>query len=50
MYETLRQKKKFDSLKGRQEDAEEFLGALLDGLHEEFLSGKVIFNSNRKDR
>ncbi|KAG9301429.1 hypothetical protein G9A89_018101 [Geosiphon pyriformis] len=38
VYDALRRTKKFDSMKGRQEDAEEFLGFLLDGLHEEFLA------------
>ncbi|CAG8607736.1 15713_t:CDS:2, partial [Acaulospora colombiana] len=37
VYDALRGLKRFDSMKGRQEDAEEFLGFLLDGLHEEFL-------------
>src|SRR5690349_5536282 len=36
IYDALRRRNKFDSLRGRQEDAEEFLSALLDGLHEEF--------------
>jgi ubiquitin C-terminal hydrolase len=40
VYDALRGLKRFDSMKGRQEDAEEFLGFLLDGLHEEFLAGK----------
>jgi ubiquitin C-terminal hydrolase len=40
VYDALRGLKRFDSMKGRQEDAEEFLGFLLGGLHEEFLSGK----------
>lgn len=39
VYDALRGLKRFDSMKGRQEDAEEFLGFLLDGLHEEFLAG-----------
>ncbi|KAJ1927348.1 hypothetical protein IWQ60_003018 [Tieghemiomyces parasiticus] len=38
VYNSLRSLKKFDSLKGRQEDAQEFMGFLLDGLHEEFRS------------
>ncbi|RKP12331.1 hypothetical protein BJ684DRAFT_17169 [Piptocephalis cylindrospora] len=35
VYDALRKSGKFASLKGRQEDAEEFLTALLDGMHEE---------------
>ncbi|CAO3644989.1 unnamed protein product [Cunninghamella blakesleeana] len=38
VYDALRGKKSFDSLKGRQEDAEEFLCFLLDGLHEEMVA------------
>ncbi|KAL1917219.1 uncharacterized protein VTP21DRAFT_4875 [Calcarisporiella thermophila] len=38
IYDTLRGLKRFDSIKGRQEDAEEFLLYLLDGLHEELLT------------
>ncbi|CAO3596965.1 unnamed protein product [Absidia cylindrospora] len=38
VYDALRGQKRFDSLRGRQEDAEEFLCFLLDGLHEEMVS------------
>ncbi|KAJ3209447.1 Ubiquitin carboxyl-terminal hydrolase 10 [Entophlyctis luteolus] len=37
IYDVLSSMKHVDSVKGRQEDAEEFLGFLLDGLHEELL-------------
>ncbi|KAI8368165.1 uncharacterized protein BYT42DRAFT_585532 [Radiomyces spectabilis] len=46
VYDALRGKKRFDSLKGRQEDAEEFLCFLLDGLHEEMVS--VLKEHNEK--
>ncbi|TPX40284.1 hypothetical protein SeMB42_g06063 [Synchytrium endobioticum] len=57
VYDALRTLKKINSIKGRQEDAEEFLGFLLDGLHEELLGviqeadsssrkGSVIGTSN----
>ena len=36
IYDVLRSKKKFGTLRGSQEDAEEFLTAMLDCLHEEF--------------
>lgn len=38
VYDALQKTKRLDSKKGRQEDAEEFFGFLLDGLHEEFFS------------
>ncbi|KAI9358563.1 hypothetical protein DFJ73DRAFT_622187, partial [Zopfochytrium polystomum] len=38
VYDALRSLKKLSSSKGRQEDAEEFLGFILDGLHEELFS------------
>lgn len=47
VYEALRGQKKFDTLRGRQEDSEEFLCFLLDGLHEE-LKG-VVADYQKKD-
>ncbi|KAI9281823.1 hypothetical protein BY458DRAFT_468598 [Sporodiniella umbellata] len=38
VYNALRGQKKFDTLRGRQEDSEEFLCFLLDGLHEEMIN------------
>jgi ubiquitin C-terminal hydrolase len=40
IYNVLREQKKFDSLHGRQEDADEFLGSLLGALHEELVESK----------
>lgn len=39
------------SPQGRQEDAEEFLGCMLDGLHEEIVSAKkAMEESNSEDK
>ncbi|KAL0075958.1 hypothetical protein J3Q64DRAFT_1877520 [Phycomyces blakesleeanus] len=46
VYDALRGQKRFDSLRGRQEDAEEFLCFLLDGLHEEMVA--VLKDQNDK--
>jgi len=40
VYEALRKYSSSNSLKGRQEDAEEYLGFLLNGIHDEFVSSK----------
>ncbi|KAI8870891.1 cysteine proteinase, partial [Ramicandelaber brevisporus] len=37
VYDTLRSRTRFESIRGRQEDTQEFLGFLLDGLHEEMI-------------
>jgi ubiquitin carboxyl-terminal hydrolase 10 len=47
IYDAIRLETKMDSLKGRQEDAEEFLGYLLDGLHEELLKQQKLNNTNQ---
>jgi hypothetical protein len=55
VYNALRGQKKFDTLLGRQEDSEEFLCFLLDGLHEEMTAvikeqhNKVEMNGNGGD-
>ena len=50
VYEALRRHKGFDqNSRGRQEDAEEYLGYLLDGLHEELLHALGSGGSNWKD-
>ncbi|KNE63557.1 hypothetical protein AMAG_08666 [Allomyces macrogynus ATCC 38327] len=38
IYDVVRTQRKMSLVKGRQEDAEEFLGFLLDGLHSEFVA------------
>jgi len=49
VYDTLRKFNSSNSLKGRQEDAEEYLGFLLNGIHDEFVSKYAGgSNSNKK--
>ncbi|KAJ3381463.1 proteasome regulatory particle subunit [Entophlyctis sp. JEL0112] len=48
IYDVLSSMKHVDSVKGRQEDAEEFLGFLLDGLHEELLLAQQSKNENSR--
>ena len=42
IYEAMRKINRFQTIKGRQEDAEEFLGYLMDGLHEDFLKSRDL--------
>ncbi|ORX48630.1 cysteine proteinase [Piromyces finnis] len=49
VYNTLRKFNSTNSLQGRQEDAEEYLGFLLNGIHDEFVSKYVhTSNTNKK--
>ncbi|TDL27323.1 cysteine proteinase [Rickenella mellea] len=49
MYDAMKEKPRFDSMRGgHQEDAEEFLGFLLDALEEELLDLQATLGSNSK--
>ncbi|CAG8572304.1 993_t:CDS:10 [Paraglomus occultum] len=49
VYDAVRSLNRFDSMKGRQEDAEEFLGFLLDGMHEELVAALSNNESDVKE-
>lgn len=48
VYEALRQYRRMETTRGSQEDAQEFLGFLLDGLHEQFLG--TVKDERQRDR
>ncbi|KAJ1678953.1 hypothetical protein EV182_003022 [Spiromyces aspiralis] len=49
IYNALREKKIFQIMKGRQEDAQEFMGYLLDGINDELVSRKLRTYDNYVD-